>query len=55
MTPAPGGGRNNPKKVVPNNKRDGDRHRQFPLPVQIVVAAVLMHVLAQRGTAGSAV
>ena len=30
-------------------------HRQFPLLVEIVVAAVLMHVLALRGTAGSAV
>ena len=53
MTPAPGGGRNNPKKVVTTNERWG--HRQFPLPVEIVVAAVLMHVLALRGTAGSAV
>ena len=51
MTPAPGGGRNNPKKVV--TTRQG--HRQFPLLVEIVVAAVLMHVLVLRGTAGSAV
>ena len=31
------------------------RYRQSPLLVEIVVAAVLMHVLVLRGTAGSAV
>ena len=54
MTPAPEGEQRR-KEEGGWNYNGRVRDRQSPLLVEIVVAAVLMHVLALRDTAGSAV